>query len=101
MFFCDSCDMVVKVVETKLKCKNCGLVMDFPLSDPVVESFKVINTPNTPSIPARDQGNFVEVTCPECEHNKALFKEVQTRSADEAMTIFYRCVKCGHNWKQN
>ncbi|KAL6120715.1 hypothetical protein NUSPORA_02508 [Nucleospora cyclopteri] len=44
-------------------------------------------------------GNYCEIKCPKCEHNKALFKEIQTRSADEPTTIFYRCAKCEHNWK--
>jgi DNA-directed RNA polymerase subunit M/transcription elongation factor TFIIS len=28
----------------------------------------------------------------------ALFYEMQIRSADEAATVFYTCIKCKHNW---
>lgn len=39
--------------------------------------------------------------CPKCYHPKAFFKQMQTRSADEPMTIFYQCCNfdCAHRWK--
>ena len=37
--------------------------------------------------------------CPKCEHNRAYFMQMQTRSADEPMTTFYKCCECGHRWK--
>ncbi|CAF3636119.1 unnamed protein product [Adineta steineri] len=39
-----------------------------------------------------------EVTCPKCAYTKAYFMQLQTRSADEPMTTFYKCVQCGHRW---
>lgn len=41
-----------------------------------------------------------EAKCPKCAHGEALFLEVQTRSADEPMTIFYQCTKCRFDWKE-
>jgi len=41
-----------------------------------------------------------ETPCPKCGHNLAYFYELQTRSADEPMTIFFRCEKCAHQWQQ-
>lgn len=38
--------------------------------------------------------------CPECGHEKAYWWMHQTRSADEPTTRFYRCVKCGHTWRE-
>ena len=38
--------------------------------------------------------------CPKCQHRGAYFQEIQTRSADEPATLFFRCVKCAHNWKE-
>ncbi|CAI9729149.1 DNA-directed RNA polymerase III subunit RPC10 [Octopus vulgaris] len=40
-------------------------------------------------------------TCPKCEHGRAYFMQIQTRSADEPMTTFYKCcnVECAHRWK--
>lgn len=39
--------------------------------------------------------------CPKCHHQEAFFRQIQIRSADEPMTIFYRCANsaCGHRWR--
>jgi DNA-directed RNA polymerase III subunit RPC11 len=39
--------------------------------------------------------------CPKCEHPRAYFMQIQTRSADEPMTTFYKCCnpQCGQRWK--
>ncbi len=39
--------------------------------------------------------------CPKCEHMKAYYMQLQIRSADEPSTTFYRCVECGHNWRED
>ncbi|CAI5759071.1 unnamed protein product [Candida verbasci] len=36
-----------------------------------------------------------------CSGDKAYFFQLQIRSADEPMTTFYKCTKCGHRWKEN
>ena len=33
-------------------------------------------------------------------NRKAYFFQLQTRSADEPMTTFYRCTECAHQWKE-
>ncbi|CAK7304998.1 DNA-directed RNA polymerase III subunit RPC10 [Vulpes lagopus] len=40
-------------------------------------------------------------SCPKCEHPRAYFMQLQTRSADEPMTTFYKCcnAQCGHRWR--
>ena len=40
-------------------------------------------------------------SCPnnECGGSEAYFMQLQTRSADEPMTTFYKCCDCGHRWK--
>lgn len=39
-------------------------------------------------------------TCGKCKKNDCSVYEMQTRSADEPMTQFIRCCKCGNRWKQ-
>ena len=43
-----------------------------------------------------------EVTCPKCAHGSAYYMQVQTRSADEPMSIFYKCCaeECGNRWRE-
>lgn len=38
--------------------------------------------------------------CPWCEQRKCVHYELQTRSADEATTIFITCIACGHRWTE-
>ena len=38
--------------------------------------------------------------CPKCKARKTIYVQVQTRSADEPMTTFITCLKCGNKWKQ-
>lgn len=43
----------------------------------------------------------IQINCVKCDGSEAYFFQMQTRSADEASTIFYKCVKCNHTWKDN
>ncbi|KAL9189246.1 hypothetical protein ACHAXT_011736 [Thalassiosira profunda] len=36
--------------------------------------------------------------CPACSCGEAYFLQMQIRSADEPMSVFYKCVKCSHQW---
>ncbi|KAK6019097.1 putative transcription factor S [Ostertagia ostertagi] len=48
-----------------------------------------------------DNAQVTNERCPKCSNDRAYFMQIQTRSADEPMTIFYRCAnaECGHRWK--
>ncbi len=49
---------------------------------------------------AWDKVDQTDTLCPHCAHTRAYYMQVQTRSADEPMTIFYKCVKCAKRWKE-
>lgn len=36
-----------------------------------------------------------------CDSTKAYYIQLQMRSADEPATVFFKCVKCGHQWRQD
>jgi transcription elongation factor S-II len=38
--------------------------------------------------------------CSRCGKRKCTYYEMQTRSADEAMTVFIKCLICKKEWKQ-
>ena len=38
--------------------------------------------------------------CGRCKSRECSYYEMQTRSADEGMTIFITCLNCGNRWKQ-
>jgi DNA-directed RNA polymerase subunit M len=39
------------------------------------------------------------IECPQCKNGTAFWWMLQTRSADEATTQFFRCTKCSHTWR--
>ncbi len=41
----------------------------------------------------------IKIECPKCGHDTAVWWLLQTRSADEPTTQFYRCTKCNHTWR--
>ena len=50
------------------------------------------------------EGNLAMATdrfrCSRCKKKQCSYYELQTRSADEPMTIFISCINCGKQWKQ-
>lgn len=40
-----------------------------------------------------------EFKCVRCKSRECTYYELQTRSADESMTTFIRCLNCGNRWK--
>jgi transcription elongation factor S-II len=38
--------------------------------------------------------------CSKCGKRECTYYEMQTRSADEPMTQFIRCLNCGKQWRQ-
>ena len=49
---------------------------------------------------ARKDVDQTELRCEQCGHNRAYYIQMQTRSADEPMTVFYKCAKCGRRSKE-
>lgn len=41
----------------------------------------------------------IKIECEKCGHDEAVWWMLQTRSADEPTTQFYRCTKCEHTWR--
>lgn len=42
----------------------------------------------------------VRAICPKCGCKVAYYWQVQTRSGDEGMTIFFRCQDCAQTWRE-
>jgi DNA-directed RNA polymerase subunit M len=40
------------------------------------------------------------ITCVKCGNNLAYVWQVQTRGADEGSTLFFRCTKCNHTFRE-
>lgn len=55
---------------------------------------------NTDRMIAPEVATTDEFRCGRCKKRATTFYQMQTRSADEPMTLFIKCVKCGHRWTQ-
>ena len=40
-----------------------------------------------------------DFTCRKCKSNECQYTQLQTRSADEPITTFVTCIKCGNRWR--
>lgn len=43
--------------------------------------------------------NTTSFRCGRCRSRECYFYELQTRSADEPMSVFITCLDCGHRWR--
>ena len=43
---------------------------------------------------------LVDARCDKCDHTKAYHWSLQTRASDEPETMFYKCQKCKHTWRE-
>ena len=41
-----------------------------------------------------------QAPCPKCDSQTAYFMQMQIRSADEPMSIFYKCTQCAEQWNE-
>jgi DNA-directed RNA polymerase subunit M len=89
---------MLKKVNGKLVCKSCGKESKQNIELKVTKhakkkEIKVIED-NRPDLPVMHK------VCPKCEHKEAYWWLIQTRSADEPPTQFFRCLKCKHVWRE-
>ena len=100
MEFCPECGAMMLPKDGILKCNSCGYNEDLSNDNAYEVSKEIKETDNVKML-----GDDVNVgpetneTCPECGNDKATYKLLQTRSADEAPTRIFTCTKCKHTWR--
>lgn len=108
--FCPNCaNMLVISLEdggsNKFQCLTCPY--EFRLSGMQIYDRKKLSRKTVDDVLGGDGAwenvDQTKVQCPvdSCGEDKAYFFQLQIRSADEPMTTFYKCVKCGHKWREN
>ena len=84
---CPKCEHITFMEEEKIE-NNQQSVSEFENNLKVMDSSESIESLPTATI-----------ECPKCKNNLAYWWMLQTRSADEATTQFFRCTKCNHTWR--
>tara|TARA_Y100001949_G_scaffold173391_1_gene178883 strand:+ start:1806 stop:2141 length:336 start_codon:yes stop_codon:yes gene_type:complete len=49
---------------------------------------------------AKGLKSTIKIHCEKCHNEEGVWWSLQTRSADEPETRFYKCVKCNHTWRE-
>ncbi|MDI1494797.1 MAG: transcription factor S [Cenarchaeum symbiont of Oopsacas minuta] len=100
MKFCPKCDIRLKKIDSNFKCSTCGYTENTNGAPKQKEEKSEISDFN---ILDQDEGKealpTIKKDCEKCGHDEAVWWMLQTRSADEPTTQFYRCVKCSHTWR--
>eukprot|EP00439_Symbiodinium_sp_Y106_P039022 s2282_g4.t1 len=113
-YLCPRCGQVFdygKITGPELVCTNCGYSKSFDKKVPLRSSVMVYERVSPPwwsltsaEVEAQWQAEMEdEVTehpeinqeCPNCGHDKLQFWTRQLRSADEGLSVFFLCKKCG------
>ncbi|MBQ1781449.1 MAG: transcription factor S [Methanobrevibacter sp.] len=99
MEFCPDCGAMLLPKDGKLEC-GCGYKKDLASNNEYELSREIKAEENVKMLGEDvDVGPVTNETCPECGHDKAIYKMLQTRSADEAPTRIFTCTKCKHTWR--
>jgi len=115
--FCPKCGsmMVVSLEEDRvyLVCPTCGYREELPpdQAEAVRKAMTNIARRRKRKVPKSDvfsdkyrymgMSKAVGVRCPRCGSEEVYYQMAQTRAADEPMTRFYICAKCGYKWRES
>ena len=103
MKFCPECEAKLKKSDSGLQCSKCG----YTEGEEAKQSKKKVVEQEAPdnelNVFEGDEGDAalptIKIECEKCGNNEAVWWMLQTRSADEPTTQFYRCTKCKYTWR--
>jgi transcription factor S len=87
----------------QLKCRKCGYIRKIEGTDQMKKT--VDRKENEITIVEEDGESIktmptIQIRCPKCDNNLAIWWLRQLRAADESEVRFFRCTECGHTWRQ-
>ena len=103
MKFCPKCDLRLKKNsgDSVLICPKCGYNEHGSIN--AKEEIKKQYTKSDINVIAENEGKetlpTIKIHCEKCGNDEAVWWMLQTRSADEPTTQFYRCIKCSYTWR--
>ena len=103
MKFCPKCDIRLKKSSTSssICCPKCDYTegQESDIENNVSEKESKSDFLVLDENEGKDTMPTIEIECEKCGNNKAVWWMLQTRSADEPTTQFYRCTKCEYTWR--
>jgi len=100
MKFCPKCEIRLKRDSSNsILCPKCGYTEGGSNKKETVE----VEVESNFNVLSENEGKetlpTIKIECEKCGNNEAVWWMLQTRSADEPTTQFYRCTKCKHTWR--
>ncbi|HXW03424.1 MAG TPA: transcription factor S [Nitrosarchaeum sp.] len=99
MKFCPTCEVRLKKSESGLKCPKCNYSEGDTSSTKKIEEKEVSEFNVLEESEGKETLPSIKIDCEKCGNNEAVWWMLQTRSADEPTTQFYRCTKCNYTWR--
>ena len=101
--FCPECKTMMISSGGQLKCRKCGFIRKIDAADQM--KTQKMRTENEITIVDDEDTQLktmptIQIKCPKCENNLAIWWLRQLRAADESEVRFFRCTKCDHTWRQ-
>ena len=112
MDFCSNCGKILhtekdKKGKTILICIKCGFKRNLETEEQVTLTEEVEHDLIRELTIVMDESEIdttkpiKEMYCPKCKTKQNVsFWQIQTRSADESPTRFFRCTACGETWRE-
>jgi len=102
MEFCPKCDVQLKNDNGLLSCPKCKYVKEkigktTKKSEEIDDGILVMEESDLDQAKALE--STIKIDCEKCHNQEGVWWSLQTRSADEPETRFYRCTKCNHTWR--
>lgn len=103
--FCPECKSMLISSGGQLKCRKCGYIRKIVDTDQKQMSRTVDRKEKTITIVDDEEEDLktmptIQIKCPKCDNNLAIWWLRQLRAADESEVRFFRCTKCDHTWRQ-
>ena len=100
MKFCPNCEVRLQKTDTGLKCPKCDYAEGETVTTKKVEKEEQVSEFNVlEENEDKETLPTIKIDCDKCSNDQAVWWMLQTRSADEPTTQFYRCTKCNHTWR--
>ncbi|KAM8840168.1 DNA-directed RNA polymerase I subunit RPA12 isoform 1-T2 [Spinachia spinachia] len=108
--FCSQCGNVLPLpgIQDVVRCPRCSFcIPGTEFSGREIRSTVVLNPEKQSSVALKDEedaelkGPVIDRRCPRCNKEGMVYHTRQMRSADEGQTVFFTCIHCRYQEKED